>query len=119
MSEHLYRVVSLAQWREGEATGLVPRCAADQRHDRVHLNRREEVERAADLWFSVDEQPVALEIDMSEAGPALRWEMRVEPPLEVWPNLYVPALPTRWVVAVHELVHDARRGGFSLADSAD
>jgi len=116
MPEHLYRVVSLAQWREGEATGRVPRCAADERRDRIHLNRRGEVERVADLWFTLDEEPVALEIDASEAGASLRWEMRTEPPLEVWPNLYLAALPARWVVAVHRLEHDAAKG-FALEAS--
>lgn len=106
----LYRVVSLSQWHEGQATGSVPRCAADQRHDRIHLNRREEVSLAANLWFTPDEQPVALEVEMGAAGSALRWELRTEPPLAVWPNLYLPALPASWVVAAHALVHDRDTG---------
>ncbi|MDQ3288791.1 MAG: DUF952 domain-containing protein [Pseudomonadota bacterium] len=111
----LYRIVSSEQWQQAKNSGLVPRCAADERDDCVHLNLRQDVEHAADLWFSPEEMPLALELDVTSVQSCIRWELRTREPMEVWPNLYLPNLRTEQVIAVHRLVRDEPGGGFRFA----
>lgn len=111
--DHLYRVVSAAHWREAMRSGAVPRCPADARLDRVHLNKLEDVELAANLWFTAEEAPVVLEIEVAGLDEHLRWEAREDPPDGVWPNLYVPAIPTGSVVRVLALEQQPDGGGGS------
>jgi len=56
----LFRIVAASQWEQALASGWVPRCAADERCNRIHLNERRDVERVAALWFSPQERPLAL-----------------------------------------------------------
>jgi uncharacterized protein (DUF952 family) len=108
---HLYRVVPLADWHEALRTGSVPRCASDERHDRVHLNSLEDVELAANLWFAPEEEPVVLEIDLADLAPHIKWEARAELPKGVWPNLYAKAVPAQSVVRVLALEQKNGDGG--------
>lgn len=107
--ETLFRVLPLADWELALVTGLVPRCPADNRHDRIHLNDRESVERAASLWFTPEEAPVAIEIDVTTLAADIQWEMRAEEPLEVWPNLYALHIPADLVLKVYLLKPLANR----------
>ncbi len=113
----LFRVVSSEQWQQATATGLVPRCPADEREDRVHLNERKDVERVANLWFSPEEQPLALEVDVSTVPSDIRWDLRVKEPFETWPNLYARSIRVEQVLAAHRLVLDERTGRFRFAAS--
>lgn len=113
----LFRVVSSDQWQQATASGLVPRCPADEREDRVHLNERKDVERVADLWFCVEEQPLALELDVATVPSDIRWELRIKEPLETWPNLHAPNIRVDQVIAVHRLVMDEGTGRFRFAAS--
>ena len=111
----LFRVVAASQWEQALATGWVPRCPADERRDRVHLNERKDVERVAGLWFVADEQPVALELDVTSVASSLCWEPRAEAPFETWPNLHIRNIPLGIVVAVRPLRPDPA-GGFRYCD---
>lgn len=113
----LFRVVSSEQWDQAKATGLVPRCPADEREDRVHLNERKDVELVADLWFSVEEQPLALELNVSEVTSDIRWDLRVKEPVGTWPNLYAGNIRVDQVLAAHRLVLDEQTGHFRLKAS--
>ncbi|ABS08131.1 DUF952 domain-containing protein [Shewanella baltica] len=100
---HLYRVVPKEDWVEAERCGRVPRCQADKRRGRVHLNELKDVELVANRWFSVEEEPVVLEIDVSGVAEYLKWEERTEEPLGIWPNLYVECVLVENVVRVFAL----------------
>jgi len=100
---HLYRVVPKEDWVEAQRCGRVSRCQADKRRGRVHLNELKDVELVANRWFSVEEEPVVLEIDVSGMAKYLRWEERTEEPLGTWPNLYVEGVPVENVVRVFTL----------------
>lgn len=104
---HLYRVVPKKDLTEALRCGRVPRCPADKRLDRVHLNELKDVEFVANLWFSLKEEPVILEIDISGLAEYLKWEERTDEPFGVWPNLYVEGVPVENVVRV--LALDAGR----------
>ena len=107
---HLYRVVPAVHWHEALQTGAVPRCPADRRLDRVHLNKLEDVELVANLWFTGEEEPVVLEVDVESFGECVRWEARSDPG-GVWPNLYAPAIPTKNVVRVLTLEQQLDQNG--------
>lgn len=109
----LFRVISRAQWDEACSTGLVPRCGADQRMNRIHLNRSTDVLHAANLWFSPEEHPVALEVDLSSVSSALKWELRSAQPFDVWPTLYLDNISMSLIMAVYDLPHDMVTG-FSI-----
>ena len=101
--DRLFRVVSTEQWELALAMGAVPRCPADERRNRVHLNERIDVERVAGLWFSPDEKPLALEIDVVSVADRIEWNLRTEQPIEIWPNLYADNISLAIVVAVYPL----------------
>jgi uncharacterized protein (DUF952 family) len=114
--DHLYRVVPIADWHEALRTGLVPRCPADERHNRVHLNSLDDVELVANLWFTPEEEPVVLEVGLAGLIPHVRWEARTEPPEGVWPNLYTCAISTQNIVRVLTLTQtgDAQSRSFKI-----
>lgn len=103
MIEKLYRVVPTADWEYALVHGFVPRCPADERGNRVHLNELKDVERVANMWFSCDEAPIVLEVCVGHMSESLRWERRTDEPCEVWPNLYVKNIPRDAVSRVFEL----------------
>lgn len=61
------------------------------------------MELVANRWFSVEEEPVVLEIDVSGVAEYLKWEERTEEPLGNWPNLYIEGVPVENVVRVFAL----------------
>nr|WP_283107725.1 DUF952 domain-containing protein [Shewanella hafniensis] len=99
----MYRVVPKEDWLEAQRCGHVPRCQADKRRGRVHLNELKDVELVANRWFSVEEEPVVLEIDVSGVAEFLKWEERAEEPLATWPNLYVEGVAVENVVRAFAL----------------
>lgn len=118
--ENLFRVVSATELATASASGFVPRCASDERGNCVHLNLHRDVETVANLYFTPEEAPVALEIRRSDIEGILSFS----PPTEGKPfqqvTLACPNVLFSWVVAVHQLVvvqsQDAL--SFKLAASA-
>ena len=99
----LFRISSLADWQEANSRGVLPRCAADQRDDCVHLNAREDVERVASAFFAPSEEPVALELDAATLSQFVTWL----PPsaAKPWPQakLHLPNILACHVVSVRPL----------------
>jgi uncharacterized protein (DUF952 family) len=110
----LFRIISSGQWEHALSSGVVPRCGADERRGRIHLNERADIERVASLWFSPEERPVALELDLTSVASSIKWARREEPPIEVWPNLYLEAIPIELVVAIYSLQPSHAGGRFEL-----
>ena len=100
----LFRVTSLSAWQEAISTGLLARCAADQRDDCVHLSAREHVETVASAFFAPSEEPVALEPDPVALSPYVTWL----PPCAAkpWPQarLHLPNIRTVHVLSVRPLL---------------
>lgn len=101
--DNLFRVVSATQLASATASGMVPRCPSDARNNCVQLNHRHDVETVANLYFTPDEAPVALEIRRSD----LEEHLAFAPPTEQKPfgqvTLARPNIQLAWVVAVHPL----------------
>ncbi len=99
----LYRVVSQADWEEALRTGLVPRCGSDQRAGWIHLNAAADVETVAARYFTLQERPLALRLDLSGQQAALCWLAPTEAKPWRQPVLLVSQLQRNWVVAVQRL----------------
>lgn len=101
--ENLFRVVSAADLASAIAQGYVPRCPSDERSNCVHLNNRGDIETVANLYFTPDEAPVALEIRRSD----IEGDLAFLPPAAGKPFSQVllarPSLLLSSVVAVHPL----------------
>ena len=100
MTDFLYRIVGLEDWETAQKEGRVPRCGADDRDGFVHLSTQANYLETADLYFEPAEQPVALEIDPTALGDALKWERVETRGGAEFPHLYAPGIPTTAVRAV-------------------
>lgn len=108
---NLFRVVSAADLRRSQASGLVPRCPSDERSDCIHLNVREDVEAVAAAYFSPAEKPVALEIRRADIDDHLTLGDTVAG--KPWQQLllYQSNILFSTVVAVHNLEVVETRAG--------
>lgn len=100
---NLYRIVKADAWKEAKEIGYIPRCGNDKKLDRIHLNVHEAVEFVAAKYYTPDEQPLAIEFDVSSFSESIEW---LEPTDELpWkqPLVDIPNLPIHAVVAIHQL----------------
>ena len=102
------------------ASGLVPRCPSDHRSNCVHLNHRNDVETVANLYFTPDEAPVALEIRRSDIEESLSFAPATEAKPFGQVTLDRPNVLLEWVVAVHPLqaVQSKSASAFKFAAGA-
>ena len=120
ISSNLFRVIPQADLDLAVQSGLVPRCAADERSGCVHLNLWQDVETVANAYFTAEERPVALEIRRADIDARLV----VGPPAPGKPwqqiTLHQPNILLNSVVAVHrlEISHSGARSSFRLATGA-
>jgi uncharacterized protein (DUF952 family) len=110
--ENLFRVVSATELATARASGLVPRCPSDERSNCVQLNLHRDVETVANLYFTPEEAPVALEIRRSDIEDVLSFSPATQGKPFQQATLACPNVLFSWVVAVHQLVavqsHDSR-----------
>ena len=110
----IYRVISGDDWEQTKASDLVPRCGADERDGFIHLSTRETIVETANLYFEPAEQPVVLEVDVVELGPALKWEPVESRGGVLFPHLYTAGITMASIRAVTVL--DYSEQGFSLGE---
>ena len=108
--DNLFRVISAAELASTVASGLVPRCPSDERGNCVHLNDRCDVETVANLYFTPDEAPVALEVRRQDMEPHLMFSPATQAKPFRQASLARPNILLSWVVAVHPL-HLVPRNG--------
>lgn len=70
---NLFRVITHQNWQKAQTLGYVPRCGNDLRLDCVHLNLKEGVEYSANVYFTLEEAPVVLEINTATFKDKLEW----------------------------------------------
>lgn len=75
----LYRVISEEEWVQTKRNRKVPRCKSDERDNCVHLTKYEDVIVVANKYFESEEQPVVLEVDVSDFQDQITW---MEPTIE-------------------------------------
>jgi uncharacterized protein (DUF952 family) len=108
----VYRVVALRDWVKAQKANLVPLSHSDEQDGYVHLSQCEDVETTANLYFDVEDAPLAMEIDAEALGEALVWEAVVSRGNRPFPHLYAPGIPMHAVRATHTLEHGST--GFAL-----
>ena len=101
--ENLFRIVSAADLASAIASGCVPRCPSDERSNCVYLNTRCDVETVANLYFTPDEAPVALEIRRSDIDGDLAFPPSAAGKPFSQVTLARPTVLFSSVVAVHPL----------------
>lgn len=102
----LFRVLTAATWKEARSTGIVPRCGNDQKDDGVNLNLAEAVQYTANKYFTVDEEPVLLEVDTSSFTEQIEWREPLAN--EPWqrPLARIKGLPIDSVISVTPISED-------------
>ena len=106
----VYRVVPTSDWLVARRTGVVPRCGADQRNGFIHLATAATVLTTADLYFSADEAPLALELDAEMLAGALVWDV---PDDAHGPQLHADGIP-RSAVRAFWLLQATDNGTFAM-----
>jgi uncharacterized protein (DUF952 family) len=96
----LFRITALADWQRAQASGVVPRCAADERDGCIPINAEDDIERVASAFFSVEAQPLALELDATALGESITWLPAA--PAKPWPQgrLAIPNILCAHVLSV-------------------
>lgn len=76
---YLFRIISAEEWDQTKQDRKVPRCPSDERDNCVHLTRFEDVTLVANKYFTIEENPVVLEVDITDFEDKITW---IEPTLE-------------------------------------
>jgi uncharacterized protein (DUF952 family) len=98
----LYRVIDRYSWVKAKELGYVPRCAADQHDDYVNLNLLDEAEVVASTYFDPEEEPITLEVDISDFSEKITWTEPTE--IKPWKQACakIQNIPTRAVTKIYE-----------------
>lgn len=96
----LYRVLTLANWEEAKAKGVVARCGNDHKADGVNLNLPEAVNYTASKYFTPVEKPVLLEVDTTEFSDHIEWRHAIENEPWLRPLARINGIPVDCVVSV-------------------
>ena len=103
MSLPLYKIVTQADWQVAQMTGFVPLSAVDARDGFIHLSTVTQYITTANLYFSDDSRPLAIEFDSTHLGGELRWEWSEQRQAD-FPHLYTTQLSVTAADAVVELM---------------
>jgi len=112
MNGALYKILSAAEWRAAQGSGVVAWSAADLGDGFMHLSTYGQALETARRHFSGRKDLVALEIDASRVAGALRLEPSCGG--DLFPHLY-GELSVDAVLRVRPLAEDAA-GGFRFVD---
>lgn len=84
---HIYRLVTQAEWREAQETGVVPLREIDRQDGYIHLSTRSQVLETARLHFADADDLLALEVALAPLGDAVKFEVAPKRG-EAFPHLY-------------------------------
>jgi len=103
----LFRVVSSATWKQAQAQGTVPRCGNDHRADGVHLCLPQVIAYTTNTYFTADEHPMLLEVDIAPFAEQIEW--RAPTDSEPWqrPLARIPGIPVDSVISITPLEVDS------------
>ena len=95
---HVYKICSVALWRDAEATGVFKGAPVDLADGYIHFSTADQVTETARKHFFGQRDLVLVAVETAALGNALRWEPSRGGAL--FPHLYGP-LP---LTAVHSVV---------------
>ncbi|GJL93197.1 DUF952 domain-containing protein [Hyphococcus sp.] len=73
--DFVYRLVSSAEWRIAQHSGVIPLRDIDERDGYIHLSTREQVLETAKLHFSGADDLIAIQIPLSLLGDDIKFEL--------------------------------------------
>lgn len=100
----IYKIMSRADWRAAEASGLFEGSAVDLADGYIHFSTAAQAQETARKHFAGQADLVLLEIEADDLGSALVWEPSRGG--DLFPHLY-EALSASRVRGVHEAPLDA------------
>jgi uncharacterized protein (DUF952 family) len=98
----IYRIVPKKVWTEAQED--IPLAPIDVQDGYIHLSSKETVLETANLYFTVEQEPIVLCFEEAELGGALRWEKVDVRGGALFPHLYAPSLRCTQIVEVQELI---------------
>ena len=96
----IYKIATLAQWREAEAVGVFTGAPIDLADGYIHFSTGAQVAETLAKHFAGQLELLLVSVESDSLGAALRWE--VSRGGELFPHLYA-TLPVSSVLAVHEI----------------
>ncbi len=65
--------MSKDEWLVSQHQGKVPRCKSDERDNCIHLNKYEDIVTVTNMYFTMEEEPVVIEIDAEKYMEQIKW----------------------------------------------
>ncbi len=96
MSDRAFKILTAEQWAVFEGAGSFLGAPVDVADGYIHLSSSEQLEETLAKHFAGQDNLVIAEIDLSQFGDELRWEVSRGGAL--FPHLYAP-LPLSRVIA--------------------
>jgi uncharacterized protein (DUF952 family) len=96
----IYKIATLAQWREAEAAGVFEGAPVDLADGFIHFSSARQVAETLAKHFAGQRELVLVSVETERLGDALRWE--VSRGGQLFPHLY-GTLPVEAVSAVQEI----------------
>ncbi|MCS2608482.1 DUF952 domain-containing protein [Halomonas dongshanensis] len=100
---HLYRVITMENWQKAQSQGYVPRCGNDHNADCVHLNVHKAVVFSANRYFTPEEAPVVIEVDITSFKDKIEWLKPTEDQPWQKPRAHIDHIPLSAVISMHAL----------------
>jgi uncharacterized protein (DUF952 family) len=70
----VFKIVSSAEWRAAEASGVFVGAAVDRVDGYIHLSTAAQASETAEKWFGGRDDLTLVAIDAGALGAQLRWE---------------------------------------------
>lgn len=89
MVVHIYKILSVAQWREADAHGVFAGAGIDLADGYIHFSTAAQVRKTAERHFAGRDDLMLLSVDLASLpADALRWEPSRRG--DLFPHLYAP-----------------------------
>lgn len=93
----IFKVVTAAQWREAEATGVFHGAPVDLRDGYIHFSTAEQLDETLAKHFAGQSDLLIITFDAESFGDAMKWEPSRGG--QLFPHLYAP-LPVSAALSV-------------------
>ena len=114
--DKVYRLVTMAQWKDIQSQGYLPPFSLDIQSGFIHLSLWETVLTTANLYFSNQVFMVAIEIKASSLGDKLVFEKVPSRGNLIFPHFYGENIPARFFERV-AILKQVDSSGFTLHSS--
>lgn len=101
----IYKICTVAEWREAERAGTFTGSAVDRKDGFIHFSTAVQAQETARRYFAGQQDLVLVAIDENKLGDALKWEPSRGG--DLFPHLYGP-MPAEAARDVIELALDAQ-----------